>query len=109
VWKNPGVTESMLTSRSVVILLSAKIVIGLFQLPPVRNANRAIADDWVIDDARIASSMRRISSFPSAGEYPLRNESTPNETRLVVEKPGPLAINASRLRRNSAAPTTSVN
>ena len=32
----------------------------------------------------------------------------PNETRLDVAKPGPFAINASRVRTNNAAPTTSV-
>ena len=32
----------------------------------------------------------------------------PNETRLDVAKPGPLAINASRVRTNNAAPTTRI-
>ena len=56
----------------------------------------------------MAASIRRITRVPSAGEYPLRGESTLNEIRLEVMKPGPLAINASRVRRNNPAPTTSV-
>ena len=107
--KKSGVTAFRFTSSVIGILLSARIVIGSFQLPPVSNGNRATAAACVMGDCRMSSLRRRITRLPPRGEYPLAEVRTPNDTRLVVWNPGPFAISASRVRTNRAAPTTKVN
>src|SRR5579875_1982394 len=62
--KKPGVTAFRLTSSGVAIRLSARIVMGSLQLPPVKSGKRATADAWVIGDSRISSSSRRIMRLP---------------------------------------------